>query len=717
MSVSITEERIVVGGLEPIFCPRSVALIGAGRDPTSMSGRLYRNLLAKFCGPVYAVNPKTSQIDSNRTFPTVLDIPGPVDLAIVAIPAKSALAAVRECIEKRVRGLVVITAGFSETGEAGQRFERELVETVRAAGIRMIGPNCFGVFNTDPSVGLEGTFAASAAPRGNVGICTQSGALGVVIPDYLRHWALGASTFASVGNKADVNENDMLEYWRDDPATGVILLYLESFHEPQEFRRLAGEVSQHKPIVALKSARSNAGTRAASSHTAALAAPDRSADALFRQSGVLRAESLQELFGVTALLANQPLPRGRSVAILTNAGGPAILCADALASGGLLIPEFTLELQIELRRRLRPEASVRNPVDLIGSIDAGEFRQCLELLMDCDEVDAVITIYVPREAGTSANIARAVREVTAQRKSAKTSLAVFMQSDGVPADLGDASSRTPVFEYPEAAAAALARVAVYAERQRKRRTGRVREFPDIDVDACREIVERAGTWAGPTGGWLPAPDVQRLLELLGLRLPRWIVAASADEAVAAVQEWQTHVVIKVISPSVLHKTDVGGVAANVAGEQAVRNAFRQVMSAAADANGALVQEFISGGCETFIGASHDPQFGHILAFGCGGTSVELLDDIACGLCPLTDVDADEMIHNLRMSPLLDGYRGQPAADVPALIEALLKISALLTIAPKIAELDLNPVKALRAGSGVCVLDARIRVARSCCGSR
>ena len=709
MSVSITEERVVAGGLEPIFCPRSVALIGAGRDPTSMSGRLFRNLLANFHGPVYPVNPRTDQIDSVRTFPSVLDVPGRIDLAIVAVPVAGTLAAVRDCIEKGVRGLVVITAGFSEAGEAGQRLERQLLETVRAAGIRMIGPNCFGVFNTDPAVGLEGTFAASAAPRGNVGICTQSGALGVVIPDYLRHWCLGASTFASVGNKADVNENDLLEYWRDDPATGVILLYLESFHEPQEFRRLAGEVSQHKPIVALKAARSSAGTRAASSHTAALAAPDRAADALFRQSGVLRVESLQELFGVTALLANQPLPRGRSVAILTNAGGPAILCADALASGGLLIPEFTLELQTELRRRLRPEASVRNPVDLIGSIDAGEFRQCLELLMDSDEVDAVITIYVPREAGTSANIARAVHEVTARRKSAKTSLAVFMQSDSVPAELGDASSRIPGFEYPEAAAAALARVAVYAER-RRRPAGRIPEFPENRVDACREIVERALAWAGPSGGWLPTPDVQRLLELLDLPLPRWKVAASADEAVAAAREWQTPVVIKVISSTVLHKTDVGGVVANVVGDQAVRNAFGQVTSAAADANGALVQEFISGGCETFIGASRNRQFGHILAFGCGGTSVELLDDIACGLCPLTDVDADEMIQNLRMSPVLEGYRGQPAADVPALIEALLRISALLTIAPEITELDLNPVKALRAGSGVCVLDARIRVA-------
>jgi acetyltransferase len=697
--------------LDAIFRPRSVAVIGAGRDPTSMSGRLFRNLLASFRGPVYPVNPKTDEICSVRTFPTVLDIPEPVDLAFVAVPAASALAAVRECVQKNVRGLVVITAGFSETGEAGQRLERELLEIVRAAGIRMIGPNCFGVFNTDPSVRLQGTFAASAVACGNVGIGTQSGALGVVIPDYLRHWNLGASTFASIGNKADVSENDLLDYWRDDPATAVVVLYLESFRDVGEFRRRAAEVTPHKPIVALKAARSSAGARAASSHTAALAGPDRAAAALFRQSGVVRVDNLQEFFDVTALLANQPLPCGRSVAILTNAGGPGILCADALAACGLLLPEFTLELQTELRRFLRPEVSVKNPVDLIGTIDAGEFRQCLELLMDSREVDSVITIYVSREPGTSGEVARAVREVTARRGNAKTSLAVFMQTDAVPVELSDAATRIPGYQYPESAAGALAQAVTYAER-RNRPVGRIVEFPDIQVGTCRRIVEGALTWSGPARGWLHTQEVLQLLEVVGLRLPRWKVARSADEAVAVTDEWKTPVVIKVFSPTVLHKTEVGGVVVNVSGDDAVRNAFRKVTLAVPEANAVLLQEFIPGGHETFIGVSRDRQFGHLVAFGCGGTAVELLDDISCGLHPLTDVDAGEMIHGLRTSALLTGFRGQPAADLTRLKESLLRVSALLTIAPEIAELDLNPVKVLRAGSGVCVLDARIRVARS-----
>jgi len=708
MMNSVAEQVCVPSNLDVIFRPRSVAVIGASRDPTSMSGRLFRNLLASFCGPVYAVNPKTPELCSVRSYSTILDVPGPVELAFIVVPAASVLVAVKACVEKRVKGLVVITAGFSETGESGKRLERELLDLVRSAGMRMIGPNCIGVFNTDPAVQLLGTFAQAAALHGNVAIGAQSGALGVVIPEYLRQCNLGASTFASIGNKADVSENDLLRYWRDDPAAAVVVLYLESFRDPGEFRRLATEVSLRKPIVALKAARTPVGARAASSHTAALAGPDRAAEALFLQSGVLRVKTLQELFEVTALLSNQPLPRGRSVAILTNAGGPGILCADALSGHGLFVPEFTIELQTALRSFLRPEASVKNPVDLIGTIDAGEFRQCLELLMDSPEVDAVITIYVPREPGTSPTVARAVHDVTAARGAGKTSLAVFMQTDGFPAELGDATSRVPGYLYPEAAAGALALAIRYAE-HRARPRGRIPEFPGIQIDACRTIVDKALTRAGSEGSWLETADVQNLLATLGLPVPRWKVATSADEAVVLARNWKTPVVLKVNAPTVLHKTDVGGGVVNVSGDEAVRNAYQQVTLSVPEATGAFVQEFIPGGYETFIGVSRDRQFGHLVAFGCGGTAVELLDDVACRLHPLTDIDAEEMIQGVRTTPLLKGYRGQPAADTAALKDGLLRLSALLSIAPEIAELDLNPVKVLRSGSGVSVLDGRVRI--------
>ena len=331
------------------------------------------------------------------------------------------------------------------------------------------------------------------------------------------------------------------------------------------------------------------------------------------------------------------------------------------------------KIEAALRSFLRPEASVKNPVDLIGTIDAGEFRQCLELLMDSREVDAVITIYVPREPGTSPNVARAVHEGTAARGAGKTSLAVFMQTDGVPAELVDATSRVPGYQYPEAAAGALALAIRYAE-HRARPLGRIPEFPEIRIDACRAIVDQARTWAGPEGSWLGTADVQNLLETLGLPVPRWKVATSADEAVVVAGNWKTPVVLKVNAPTVLHKTDVGGVVVNVAGDEAVRTAYQQVTLSVPEAKGAFVQEFIPGGCETFIGVSRDRQFGHLVAFGCGGTAVELLDDVACRLHPLTDIDAEEMIHGVRTAPLLTGYRGQPAADTAALKDALSKFS-------------------------------------------
>lgn len=674
-----------------------------------MSGRLFRNLLASFQGPVYPINPQATEIAGTRSFPSILDVPGDVDLAFIIVPARYAMAAIEQCLRKPVRGLVVITAGFSETDAAGRRRQEELVALVRAAGVRMIGPNCFGVFNTDPSVQLQGTFGSESTPRGNIAVGSQSGALGLVIPQYLRHWNVGASMFASIGNKADVSENDLLRYWRDDPATDVVLLYLESFADPREFRRVAAEVSLHKPIVALKAGRTQAGARAASSHTAALASSDRAADALFMQSGVLRVATLPELFDLATLLATQPLPRGRRVAVLTNAGGPAILCADALSARGLTLPEFSPELQAKLRSFLRPETSVGNPIDLIASIDPAEFQRCLELVLASHEVDAVITIYVARELGTSPAVARAIREVTEKFGRETTSLAVFLQLGEMPAELHDTQISVPNYLHPEAAAGALARAVEYAER-RTRPRGEVREFGDIRVDDSRRIVTDALQRLGSTGGWMEPDEVQALLRTANFPLPRCEVVRSADAAAKTASEWQCPVVLKVVSPTVQHKTDVGGVVANVRGEPAVREAFRQVTQATSDAQGAIVQEFVSGGHEALIGLTRDAQFGHLVTFGMGGVLVELLNDVACRLHPLTDRDADEMLCSLRTSPILTGYRNRPGADTVALGEALLRVSQLATIVPEIAEMDLNPVIALPPTFGIRVVDARIRLA-------
>lgn len=710
MNDAFVVERPMPSDLDAIFRPRSIAVIGASREETSMSGRLFRNLSASFRGPVFPINPKSDEIAGVRAFGSILDVPQSVDLAFIAVPSAFVLVAIQQCIEKGVRGLVVITAGFSETDGAGQQRQRELLELVRAAGIRMIGPNCFGVFNTDPDVSLHGTFAGESAPRGNFSVGSQSGALGIVIPGYLRQWKFGAAMFASIGNKADVSENDLLRYWRDDPATDVIVLYLESFADPREFRRVATETSRLKPIVVLKAARTQFGARAASSHTAALASPDRAAEALFAQSGVVRVDTLPELFDVTSLLASQPLPRGRRVAVLTNAGGPAILCADALSARGLTLPELSRELQAELRTFLRPETSVKNPIDLIASIDAAEFRRCLELVLKSGEVDAVITIYVPRELGTSPAVARAVHEATAAHGRELTSLAVFMQTEGVPAELRDDSLSVPGFLHAEAAAVALARSVDYAER-RARPAGEIPVFDDLATGDCRRIVENALTRLGPSGGWMEPKEIQQLLAAARLPVARAAVVRSADESAAIVREWQSPVVVKVVSPTVLHKTEVGGVIVNVRGEAAVREAFQQVLNVTADAEGALIQEFIGEGHETLIGISCDPQFGHLITFGLGGVLVELLNDVACRLHPLTDRDADEMLGSLRTSPILTGYRRRPGADLAALREALLRVSALATVVPEIVEMDLNPVMALKPGCGLRIVDARVRLSK------
>lgn len=704
-------------GLEAIFTPRSIAVIGAGRDARSMSGRLYRNLRQSFHGPVYPVNPQTPEIEGERCWNSILDIPGPVDLAFVVVPARFALDVVRQCVAKSVPGLVMITAGFSEVGGAGTQLERELRETVGRAGVRMIGPNCFGVFNTDPQTGLLGTFADVVPPVGTIAVAAQSGALGVVIPEELRARGVGASMFASIGNKADVSENDLLEYWCGQPSAEVISLYLESFVDAAGFRRVASAISRQKPVVVLKAGRTSAGARAASSHTAALAGPDRAASALLRQAGVVRVDSLQELFDVSALLATQPVPAGRRVGILTNAGGPAILCADALAERGLELPLFSAGLQQALQRGLRPESSVRNPVDLIGSIDPGEYEFCLQHLLASREIDALITIYVSREFGTSGPIARVIHDASVQHAPGVTSLAVIMQTTSLPAELRSEQQTIPGFHHAEAAAAALARAVEYAQ-IRHRPAGEIPEVQGIDPLKCRAIVDGALTHSvadsrheAAQGVWLSTEETLSLLAAAGVTLPPWHLAGTVDEAVQQAARRNVPVVLKAVVPGNIHKSDRGGVAINLHGSAAMRAAGERILRAFPESRGLLVQGFIDGGLEALVGLTREPQFGPVVTIGAGGTLVELLDDVACGVVPLTSADVDEMLSRVKLSRLMAGFRGGAPADAGAYRDLILRIAKLAELVPEILELDLNPVRVLVAGQGAVSVDARIRIRR------
>jgi acyl-CoA synthetase (NDP forming) len=537
---------------------------------------------------------------------------------------------------------------------------------------------------------------------------SQSGALGIAILDYARDLNIGISTFVSVGNKSDVSGNDLLLYWEDDPSTDVILLYLESFGNPRRFSRLARRIGRKKPIVAVKSGRTKAGTRAASSHTGALASADTAVDALFRQSGVIRTHDLDELFDITALLANQPVPKGRRVGVLTNAGGPGILLADALESIGLTLPELSEDLQKKLRSHLSAEATVRNPVDMVASAGPAEYKACLADLLDSDEVDAVIVIYIPAAPTGTPETAAAIRDASISNAGQKTLLTVFMRSEGPPDELHSDDYRVPAYRFPESAARALARAAAYGEWLDKP-VGTIPEFADLKVAQARSAIQRFLADVGDEGGWLEPDDVSQVLNAFGLSLPKSGVAASADEAVEIAAGFGAPVVLKVVSESALHKSDIGGVALNLSTEGEIRDGYERVTSVVDDADGVLVQEYVAGGHEVIVGMTEDPSFGPLILFGLGGIFVELIGDASFRIHPITDREASEMIREVKAAKLLDGYRGEPAGDIPALEEAILRVSALIEALPEIVEMDLNPVKVLEPGAGIRAVDARIKV--------
>ncbi|MEQ1829170.1 MAG: acetate--CoA ligase family protein [Pirellula sp.] len=701
--------RTAAHSLDHLFRPQSVALVGASRNPGSMSGVLLRNLQEKFQGPIYPVNPFVKQIGSLPAYPTIAAIQAPVDLAFVAVPASQVVSVTQQCIAKEVKAIVMISAGFSETGGQGKLLQDQVLELVQSSNVRLVGPNCLGIMNTDPLHPLNGSFGVKATKSGNIAICSQSGALGFVFPDYMQQWNLGVSSFVSIGNKLDVGENDLLAYWADDPATDVIQLYLESFQNPKAFRELACAISLRKPIVALKSGRTNTGRRAAGSHTAALASQDVAVDALFQQSGVIRANTLQELFEITAVLASQPLPSGRRVAVLTDAGGPGVLCADTLETLGLQVPALSFGLQEAMRKFLRSATTVTNPVDLIASTDPEEYRKCLQYLLESDEVDAVIVIFVARLAETSESIAKVIHQTALAYANEKTVLGVFMQSSGQPHALASTEYSVPSFQYPESAARALASAVQYAD-HRKMPFGRRKTFDDIQINEAERIIHNARRRSDSSRHWLPTEDVQALLRAFGITTPHAEIAHSADEAVAAFERIGSPVVLKVEALDVLHKSDVGGVELNCCDKQAVYSAYQRIIESTPSASRALVQEMVSAEYETIIGVTRDPQFGAQIAFGSGGTMVELMDDVVFRLAPLTDIDVDEMLNRTKMGRMLcKGFRNRRPGDVNALKDLLARVSVMVESIPEIIEMDLNPVMLLVPPRGVRIVDARISI--------
>jgi acyl-CoA synthetase (NDP forming) len=703
--------------LLPFFRPKSVAVVGASRDPAGIGHRLLESLQgSRFAGTIIPVNPNADEIAGLRVAPSLRAVAGPVDLAVVAVPSGAVLAVIDDCAAKQVPAVVLITAGFAETGEGGAALEAQLRERARRHGIRLIGPNCFGLMNLDPAVRLNATYTPAIPPHGRVAIASESGGLGIAIVTAARRVNLGVSSFVSVGNHADVSVNDLLEFWEQDQATGVIVLYLETIVEPARFRRIAERVGRRKPIVALKAGRTSSGQQAAGSHTAAIATDNAAVDALFSQCGIIRAETLEDLLALATALSNQPLPAGRHVGILTNSGGPGVLCADRCAAEGLLVPELSGRTKTALASFLPPTAALANPVDVIGFATEEQHARAVETLLTDDAVDALIILHVSVRAADNAPVAAGIeRGLRAGRRIAGRGKPVYvcwMAEGDMDRTFTVDGETVPTYPHPEIPARVLSRAARY-DAWRWQPSGQTPRFADIDLSAARAICATALSQHG--AGWLSPGETAALLAAMKLPLVPGIQAASAEDAARAARQTGFPVAVKLASRSILHKTEVGGVRLDLRSEQEVREAFEKIRrrveqsGRCEEMEGVLVQPMVSDGVEVMAGMSRDPLFGPLIAFGLGGIHVEILGDVRFRLAPLTDRDAAGMVREIKGRPLLEGYRGRAAADVKAIEDVLLRVSQLVVSVPEITELDLNPVFALPPGQGCRIVDARIRV--------
>jgi acetyl coenzyme A synthetase (ADP forming)-like protein len=694
----------VTASVRPFFEPRSVAVIGASRRRGSIGGELFRNIvLGDFQGAAYPVNRDGDPVAGVRAYRAIDEIDDSVDLAVVCVPAAVVLEAAEQALRRGVRALVVISAGFAETGSEGAERQERLLALVRSYGARLIGPNCLGIAVAGPS--LNATFAARAAPPGNIGFSSQSGALGLALLEAAVTRALGLSAFVSIGNKADISTNDLLEWWEEDEATEAILLYVESFGNPRRFGHLAQRVARRKPILALKSGTSTSGRRAASSHTAALAGSEAAVDALFRHAGVIRAGSLEELIDVATLFSTQPRPGGRGVAVLTNAGGLGILCADACEASGLELTPLSESTVAALRSVLPAEASVANPVDMLGSATPEIYAACLPTLLADPHVDAVIVLFVPAVSAGAEDVAVALGRAAAETDAGKPVLAVVISADGMPEGFRT-GARVAAFAYPESAARALGRAAERAEWLR-RPLGSLPQLSGIDHERAETVVERA-LERGGDGAWLGPAETRELLLAYGLPLVPERLAANAAEAAAAGDELGYPVVVKTAAAGA-HKTELGGIALDLADAAAIRAAVERIGPPV------VVQPMVKGGAELLAGIVQDPVFGPLVAFGPGGVLAELIGEASFRIAPLTDVDAAELVTDGKAGRLVAGFRGAPPADRAGLEDLLHRLGALGEGLPAVAELDLNPVLALP--DRCLVVDARVRVQRPAAGVR
>ena len=699
--------------LDAIFKPSSIAVVGTSRKDGTIGRQILYNLVAYgFNGPVYPVNPNAEYVNSIKCYQNVSSIPDHVDLVVIVVPKESVLAVIDECGEKGVKGIVVISAGFKEIGEKGIRLEKELVEKIKHYGMRLVGPNCMGIINTASEIKMDATFGSTLPIKGQVGFMSQSGALGNIILEYADELKIGFSKFISMGNKADVSGNDMLLDLEDDENTNIILMYLESFGNPRKFTKIARRLTKKKPIIAVKAGRTLAGAKAASSHTGALAGLDVAVDALFEQCGVLRATSIEELFDYAVAFANQPLPKGKKVAIVTNAGGPGIIATDACVSLGLTMSTFEDETYRILKDVLPEEASIQNPVDILGDGGAQRYEKALDVVLKDKNVDAVITIFVPPLISKALDVAIAISSVSA--KYDKPVLGCFMGREEVLTSIQELEKNNiPAYLFPESAAKSIAGMYKYNQ-LRQRREGDIKDF-EVNKKKVKDILDDAKK-AGRN--YLSQDEVRDILEAYGFMFPALELAKDEDEAVSIAKRIGFPVVLKIESPDIIHKSDAGGVALRIEDEGELRESYKKVISDVKDKapeakiEGMIVEKMVGGGRETIIGMSLDPSFGPLIMFGLGGIYVEILKDVSFRIAPITDLDASDMVRSVKSYPLLKGVRGEEPVDLESIEEHIQRLSRLVEDFPEIEEVDVNPFVVFEKGKCCNVLDARIKIGHS-----
>jgi acetate---CoA ligase (ADP-forming) len=699
--------------LRVLFWPRSLAIVGASNREGTVGRELFSNVLMNgYTGVVYPVHLTAKSILGVKAYPSTLHIPDEVDMAVIIVPAVAVPATLEECGQKGVKAAIVISAGFKEMGEQGKLLERKVKEKADKYNIAMVGPNCFGMINTDARVRMNATFGRVMPQHGNIAFVSQSGALGIAALEFCQAQEIGLSKFVSIGNKADINENDLLTYLRDDDETDVILLYLEDLANPREFmdiaRGITGDGPRTKPILAIKSGRTTEGARAASSHTGALAGSDAAYDAFFEQCGILRVESLNDLFENAIAFSRQPVPKGNRVAIITNAGGAGIMATDAAIHSGLKLAELSVATKQDLRAGVPVTASVNNPVDVLGDADAERYSTALRKLLNDPNVDGAITIWTPTLMAETKSVAEAIARVAPE--SGKPVMGCLM-SLGNTKEIAKALGNIPSYTLPETAVKAMSRMAYYGLWLNRPRTG-VKSFSDVKTGRVREII--ANVKSRPRR-FVAEPEGHEILSCYGLPVLPSALVKTGDEAVAAAATIGYPVVIKIVSPDILHKTEFGGVRVNIKDETALRSEFATLMDTVkakapdADVWGVFVQKMAAKGREFILGMNRDPQFGPLIMFGMGGIMVELLKDVAFRVAPVRELSAQTMITEIKGYKLITGFRGAPPADRDTIVESIERLSQMAIDFPEINEVDINPFVAYDEGEGACALDARILI--------